>query len=441
MRATNRSRRSGERGATAVIVAIVLAVLCGFVALSLDVGHLFSARGELQNGADAGALAGAQRLTGRNVSGELAEARADAEAFARKHPTDSWDVEPTTVQLGAWLPPERGCGEVSGTQVGPTNADDYKFCAIAGTSEVNASNINAVRVVTQRVGTPGSTGGGAVQLAFGGFVGQSGPKAVAAEAIAVSGGPCTEDCAELPIAIRRGCLFNGGEIRCDEAGVGPTFVVGLSNANVDSAGLTSFMQDEASASGICDVVRRNGTCNAPINAGTEVMIKEGTSWNSACTQGCSARTYNQNLGAEGARPNDSVCEALRKMADADCNGELDVDDEGRPANRGKVPVLQYPGEATDACGGHYNGVATIVGWATIGIVSVRCEGDGSSVNQLPSGQEPITALCDQFFQSGVSFSGSTCVVLQMFCDEEDDDANPAGCGWYGTGPLQPTLVR
>jgi hypothetical protein len=73
MRPPRRCRRSDAHAlertrATAIIVAIVLAVLCGFVAMSLDVGHLFSVRGELQNGADAAAMAGAKRLNGTNLT-------------------------------------------------------------------------------------------------------------------------------------------------------------------------------------------------------------------------------------------------------------------------------------------------------------------------------------------------------------------------------------
>jgi hypothetical protein len=50
---------NNNRGATAVIVAICLIMLVGFAALAIDVGYLYATRNELQNAADAGALAGA----------------------------------------------------------------------------------------------------------------------------------------------------------------------------------------------------------------------------------------------------------------------------------------------------------------------------------------------------------------------------------------------
>ena len=55
-------RLKDQRGATAVIVAIVLVVLIGFAAFAVDIGYLYATRNELQNIADAAALAGAGEL-------------------------------------------------------------------------------------------------------------------------------------------------------------------------------------------------------------------------------------------------------------------------------------------------------------------------------------------------------------------------------------------
>jgi Flp pilus assembly protein TadG len=51
-----------QRGATAVVVAIVITVLIAFVALATDVGYLSVTKNELQNIADAAALAGSGEL-------------------------------------------------------------------------------------------------------------------------------------------------------------------------------------------------------------------------------------------------------------------------------------------------------------------------------------------------------------------------------------------
>jgi Flp pilus assembly protein TadG len=55
-------RIKNNRGATIVIVAIFLTVLIGFVALAVDIGYMYATRNELQNVADAAALAGAGYL-------------------------------------------------------------------------------------------------------------------------------------------------------------------------------------------------------------------------------------------------------------------------------------------------------------------------------------------------------------------------------------------
>jgi len=53
-------RMRDERGATAVLVGLMLVVLVGFGAVAVDVGAMYSERAQLQNSADAGALAAAQ---------------------------------------------------------------------------------------------------------------------------------------------------------------------------------------------------------------------------------------------------------------------------------------------------------------------------------------------------------------------------------------------
>ncbi len=57
-----------QKGVSAVIVAIVLAMLFGFIALAIDVGYLYATRNQLQNIADSSALAAAGEL-GKYYSG------------------------------------------------------------------------------------------------------------------------------------------------------------------------------------------------------------------------------------------------------------------------------------------------------------------------------------------------------------------------------------
>jgi len=56
------SKCKEQRGVTAVVVAIVIAMLMGFVALAVDVGYVAATKNELQNVADSAALAGTEYL-------------------------------------------------------------------------------------------------------------------------------------------------------------------------------------------------------------------------------------------------------------------------------------------------------------------------------------------------------------------------------------------
>jgi len=57
-----KAKRNQQRGQTLVIVALGLVALVAFVALAVDVGHLYGERRHMQNAADAGALAGAREI-------------------------------------------------------------------------------------------------------------------------------------------------------------------------------------------------------------------------------------------------------------------------------------------------------------------------------------------------------------------------------------------
>lgn len=68
-----------QRGVVAVVTLVMLVVLLGCTAFSVDVGYLFNVRAELQNAADAAALAGAS-----GIPGGSAEIRARVHEFASK---------------------------------------------------------------------------------------------------------------------------------------------------------------------------------------------------------------------------------------------------------------------------------------------------------------------------------------------------------------------
>ena len=94
------SPRRPRRGAVIVLAAVLLVALLCVVAFAVDFGYIVMVKTQLQNAADAGALAGAGSL--RDGS---AEAKNSAETFAEMHPVANLnvDVKPTQdIELGRW---------------------------------------------------------------------------------------------------------------------------------------------------------------------------------------------------------------------------------------------------------------------------------------------------------------------------------------------------
>lgn len=75
-----------QRGAVAIMVAIAMIALIGLLGIVIDLGNLFIRKTELQNAADAAALAGAKRLNGTTTG--VNNAVADAIDMASRNASD-----------------------------------------------------------------------------------------------------------------------------------------------------------------------------------------------------------------------------------------------------------------------------------------------------------------------------------------------------------------
>lgn len=140
-----------NRGAVAVYTAIVLVVLLAFGALAVDVGHLYGVRNELNNAADAGALAGAQSLYDDDGNLTVENAKDEAKRVAELNPTGNVKVsiQDGGVQVGHWsfitrtFTPSDKTTQLDGWQeMGSIDLD------------TNTEFINAVRVTVNRPDTP-----------------------------------------------------------------------------------------------------------------------------------------------------------------------------------------------------------------------------------------------------------------------------------------------
>ncbi len=140
-----------QRGATIVFVAICMFVLIAFAALALDVGHLVVTKNELQNAADAGALAGAHKLysdDGRFITVDAARQAAIAVSTMNQSDNEFVDVDVEDVLIGHW---SFGLGTVD---KGFTESAATDAVALWGVSTValdqNQDFINAVQVTAWR---------------------------------------------------------------------------------------------------------------------------------------------------------------------------------------------------------------------------------------------------------------------------------------------------
>jgi Flp pilus assembly protein TadG len=85
-----------QSGAIAVIVGVALITFCGFLALVVDVGHMVLVKAELQNTADAGAIAGAQALP------DWSQGQTKATTIVQLSKVDGQLLTSCQVQPGYW---------------------------------------------------------------------------------------------------------------------------------------------------------------------------------------------------------------------------------------------------------------------------------------------------------------------------------------------------
>jgi hypothetical protein len=131
-----------ETGAVAVITALSFMVFLALLALVLDIGHLEAVRSELQNAADASALAGARalhppagtRLTPLIGDPSCSDATTVAANLTNKSDLNDLAISLADVQLGHWGWP------------GETNFSLNQFVPLGACS----INVNAVRVMARR---------------------------------------------------------------------------------------------------------------------------------------------------------------------------------------------------------------------------------------------------------------------------------------------------
>ena len=161
--------RNLQSGAVAIIVALSLPVLIGMAGLALDLGKLYVTKTELQNAADACALAAAVELDGTVSQFTLAESRGIAVGKLNKSFFQSVAVafaEDVAVKFSTTL---NGSYLTKNAAVGAGSPANYKFVqcsvkrdqipnylmpvlSVLGTKVENSSNVAAAAVASNRPG-------------------------------------------------------------------------------------------------------------------------------------------------------------------------------------------------------------------------------------------------------------------------------------------------
>ena len=229
-----------QNGAVLIGFVIFLPILIGMVALSFDVVRLAVAKNELQNAADAGALAAARFLyndSGTSVNSGADQIGYDA-ATANKSEKLAVEVNSGDVKRGHW---SFGMGVLSrGFTPNASTAAVSLWDVSTEELDADPSFINAVQVTARREATPivsyfarifgiDTFAMNTSAVAYIGFAGELMPWEV-----------------DQPIAICSDSLLINGEYSCS---IGRMINSGQDTGTNETGGWTSFNQDNACTGG------------------------------------------------------------------------------------------------------------------------------------------------------------------------------------------------
>lgn len=249
-----------SRGAVAVMVALTMTVLLAMAAGALDIGHSLVAKNELQNAADAGALAGARTL-GLQYEGMTPAAMATYQLSGGDAAAIISAVQSTSVLNAA-----------AGVNV-TVNAADIQIGLWNSATRTFTPTVNqprSVRVITRRDGTAN----GPISTFLARVVGITSVNVIAsatAELTAI--GSTSPGALDLPLAISQ--LF------FSQYGCGDSIMVYPSNGNPQScAGFTTFDQapsNNATMNNIIDqMILGNNPAPATTAGSTQLQFINGT---------------------------------------------------------------------------------------------------------------------------------------------------------------------
>ena len=160
-----------QSGISVILVAMLLTVLVGFVAFAIDIGYNYVARNQVQNAADAGALAGTRFLINNdgtiNVTSDLATGPSANQIAFDAATANTSTGNPVTVTLpltniddvqrGHWsfgLIPASAGGLDQGFYPNPNSTQTGNMFLAGQNLDADINFINAVKVVTHNTQIP-----------------------------------------------------------------------------------------------------------------------------------------------------------------------------------------------------------------------------------------------------------------------------------------------
>jgi hypothetical protein len=245
-----------QRGVTIIMVALMLFVLVGVAALAVDLSLFYVAKNELQNAADAGALAGARVLY--NEDGTAVNTGANQVAYDSATSNKSWKVPVdinwpgNDIQRGHW---SFGLGDLARGFYPNEAVTAPPVLWDVSTEELDADTdfINAVRVVARRQATP-------IVAFFSRIFGYENYQ-LSADAVAYIGfaGTLNPEEVDQPIAICKESILLNGVYSCN---IGRMINSGGNVESHETGGWTDFNQDNPCGGGTNAVAVRELVCES-----------------------------------------------------------------------------------------------------------------------------------------------------------------------------------
>jgi Flp pilus assembly protein TadG len=246
-----------QSGAIAAYAAIGMVVFLGFAALTVDIGHMVSVKGELQKAADAGALAGARALTLIAPAPNWTNGTTVATTTVQKNKADGSLLTNCTVVPGywdlAWSPSQKAEANLKSTGIVP-----------------GANDVAAVKV---RVEKSSGNNGGPLTMLFAKVLGKSTEilkvQAVAAmvPGLPISSAPAG-DAFPMATPISWVQLMWKPDVNSD------SFRIGSAYHSDDGGQWTSFLTDANNVPTIRELIDNGNPVE--IKIGDEIWIEPGT---------------------------------------------------------------------------------------------------------------------------------------------------------------------